>query len=463
MTKERILKGGLLFLTIGAFLLSLSLPVLASELRDYDANAVIYGGAYSISELRDRVQNGSGPNPSGGVYGNWQSPNGVRTFFNGIGIREEQWGVQADGKQHLTNGTVNKNGQVIVGGIVVASGVFSAGRENMGASTLKYYGPIPIYWREPKYSFKPDSLDAFVYLNSDGTFGYAIIKSCGNPVLKSNLYADVKPIQVPQVQKFTITVKKFNDKDGDKKRDGNEGFLQGWEFTIKGNGINRPVKTTNKNGELVFGNLPAGTYTITEKMKSGWESTTGLSKKITVGPNKTVLFGNKVKPIKVTPKIAKFNLTIIKFNDKDGDKKKDSNEEALADWEFTLKGNGVEKKGKTDAQGKLVFTDLTNGSYTITETKKEGWTVTTANPLTVTIKDSDQTVLFGNKKPVPVTPMNGETPPKEVTPETVAETGGLPQAGAEEAGMAFGFTSLGSGMLYWLRSRKLLAKALKSF
>lgn len=474
-SKKSILKKSTAAIGLALLLIVQTLPVFASEPRDYDSNAIIYGGAYSIGELRDRLQNGSGPNPASGVYGNWQSPNGVRTFYNAVGIKEEQWGVLADGKQHLVNGSVNKKyGQVIVEGREVANGVFSAGRVNMGASTLKYYGSIPIYWREPKYSFASNTLDAFVYLNTDKTFGYAIIKSCGNPVLKSNLFADVKPVQAPQVQKYSVTVKKFNDKDGDKKRDANESFLQGWEFTIKGKGINRPPKTTNKNGELIFGDLPAGTYTITEKMKNGWKSTTGLNKIVTIGPNKTVVFGNKEIPpaptptppaptptvAPVVPKTKLSSITVEKFHDRNSDGDRDTGEENLSNWEFTLTGNNLNVKQKTDTTGKILFKDLSDGSYTIKETIISGWRNTTGDNIKVNLSNGDDiTLVVGNNE----SEVLGKVVEKEEEEVLGAATtkGGLPQAGAAEATVAFSLTSLGTSALYWLRSKKAILLALK--
>ena len=116
---------------------------IASGPRDNDKNAIIYGGAYSVGELKGKLANGSGPNPGAGVYGNWQTPNGVRTFYNSIGIYENQFG-------NLTNGIVKKDGTVWVGLKTVAAGVFASRRVNMGAATLVHDGPTPIYWRGPK-------------------------------------------------------------------------------------------------------------------------------------------------------------------------------------------------------------------------------------------------------------------------------------------------------------------------
>lgn len=538
--KENILRG---FFLSGVLLLFVSFiyPVFAAELRDNDANAIIYGGAYTIDELRSKIQNGSGPDPANGVYGNWQSPNGVRTFFNAIGIFENQFGS-------LVDGTVRKDGTVWVGGRQIANGVFSAGRSNVPPSTLVNYGPIPIYWREPRHSMKAEELSAFVYRNFDGSFGYAIIKSCGNPITDSSLMARfVTP--PPPPPRFSVTIRKFHDKNGNGRKDLNESFLQGWQFKLKGSSIERTIPT-DRNGSAVFDSLLSGSYTITEELKSGWISTTGPSKNINVSSNKTVFFGNRrifnvsvkkyldansnrrkdpserllqgwefglkgggfgrrantnsageiiftrvpegnyelsetLKPnwISTTGQKKEFlvdsnenlffgnkrktpvrpsvenSIAILKFRDDDGDKVKDANEPFLKGWEFRLKGNGVNMKGVTDNEGKIIFAQLKKGTYTITEILKGGWTNTTGKEISVVLEGSDDlTFLVGNKEKKRVTPTAEEEEAPEVK-GVVTET--LPEAGAAEAAMAFSATSLSGVYYYWRRSKKLLLLALK--
>ncbi len=92
--------------------------------------------------------------------------------------------------------------------------------------------------------------------------------------------------------KYIITIKKFNDLNGDGKQESGEGMLSGWTFTLTGNGLNES-SITDANGSLSFQGLNAGQYTVTETMQSGWKSTTGTVKTVSVGPDQTVIFGNQ--------------------------------------------------------------------------------------------------------------------------------------------------------------------------
>lgn len=428
---------------------ALTYPAFASEPRNNDSNAIIYGGAYSIEELKDRLADGSGPNVSAGIYGNWQAPNGVRTVYNNIGIYESQFGS-------LVDGIVKKDGTVWVNGSHKASIVFSSGRVNIAPSTLVHYGPIPVYWREPKYSFGQDSLPAFVYLNYDGSFGYAIIKSCGNPVTPNTLKADIK---IPPVvnERFKVTARKYNDKNGNAVRDtsGGEDYLAGWNISIKGlDETNKNINgsaVTNSSGIVEFGDLPIGNYEITEEDRASWRSNTGLTQTVFVDSDKTILFGNQELS----------RLTVRKFHDMNKNGSFDTGEE-LNGWKFTItgtdvSGNEINIVKETDASGELIYLDLPDGTYTITEETRVGWTV-----LSKTIQLENNTIIyFGNVQIS--TPVTSQSEPEvlgSVTGEVKgAFTGSLPQAGAGT--VALSITSLGSGAYYWLRSKKLLLAALK--
>ncbi|PIZ00383.1 hypothetical protein COY62_02850 [bacterium (Candidatus Howlettbacteria) CG_4_10_14_0_8_um_filter_40_9] len=539
---KKVLKSLFGILVTALIATTVIFPAFAAEPRDYDSNAIIYGGTYSVSELQDRLNNGSGPNSAGGVYGNWQAPNGVRTFYNGIGIYDSQFGSFVDG-------TVKKNGTVWVGNTQIASGVFSSGRTNINPSTLVNYGPIPIYWREPKYSFASDSLSAFVYRNFDGSFGYAIVKSCGNAVTNNTLKANIVTKPAPEqtfslaakkyndinhngskqdgekmiegwkftisrngvnksgttgphgtvvfkglkkgtyklteehkadwknttggeaknidiasdqtiwfgnTQLYRIVVRKFDDKNANGQKDAGENYLKGFKFTVRGNGISKSL-TTGSDGVAQFTGLMKGSYKITETQQSGWTSTTGLSKTINIGPSKTINFGNSIAP-KVT--ITKNKITIIKFHDRNADGDVDGGEEVLPNWEFTLTGNRVNLKKKTDANGVVIFDNLENGSYNIKETLTTGWENTSGDNIMMDLSNGDQVTLHVGNNESQEEILGAEIERGEVLAAATTK-GGLPQAGAEEAAVAFSLTSFATSMLYWFRSKKAIFLALK--
>ncbi len=241
-------------------------PVLKSsaEKRDCDANAIIYCGSYSISELKKNVDS------------NYQ----IKSYYNTIGIYSNQF-------NSLKNGYVYKDGRVVVGGRVVARNVYSSGRHYIPGSVRDKRFSYPIYWRHPSVSFKSSPLSAFVYLNKDGSFAYAIIKSCGNPVTL-NYNAHVK---------YSITVNKWHDRNGDKRGGKGEEMLSGITFTLSGKGIRTVWKATNSKGTLTFDNIPNGTYKLQESYNPKyWKPTTSKNgiQYITVkNSNATVWVGNK--------------------------------------------------------------------------------------------------------------------------------------------------------------------------
>lgn len=105
-------------------------------------------------------------------------------------------------------------------------------------------------------------------------------------------FAETNVICVPVNVTYKINVKKYNDLNGNGTKEDNEVFLSGWKFTTQGSGF-AETKTTDENGSITFSGLNGGQYTITEEMQSGWKSTTGVSKSVSVGPDQTVMFGNQ--------------------------------------------------------------------------------------------------------------------------------------------------------------------------
>lgn len=154
----KALAGGLL--VIGAFLAFNGLfasQSAAEGARDCVRNSVIYCGAYSIDELRQKY--------TGDVPG----------VFAYYGVTSDMVHGRAG---NLKIGTITKTGNVIVDGQVVATGVMSAGRD-WAPNSIQIPGGF--YSSAPKDSFIADSIGAFVWLDDRGNFMGAVIQSCGNP------------------------------------------------------------------------------------------------------------------------------------------------------------------------------------------------------------------------------------------------------------------------------------------
>ena len=80
----------------------------------------------------------------------------------------------------------------------------------------------------------------------------------------------------------------INDTNRNGRVNTGETGISGWNITISGAGLSL-VTSTDSAGYYKFGNLPAGTYTITEESKSGWVATGQIKKVISLasGRNQT--------------------------------------------------------------------------------------------------------------------------------------------------------------------------------
>lgn len=80
----------------------------------------------------------------------------------------------------------------------------------------------------------------------------------------------------------TIIVSKYNDLDGDGKRDDNEPLLDDWEINLEGQPSQLTGSGDNETGKVRFSKLIPDTYSLSETMQSGWEQT-GISCKSSIG------------------------------------------------------------------------------------------------------------------------------------------------------------------------------------
>ena len=183
--KKKILNN--VFVAVAGLFLLVSTPVAAAQVRDNDGNAIIYGGAYSISELKSKLNNGTGKANQSGAE--------LTKLFAYYGINEKDFG-------QLKDGYVTKDNQVIVGGHVVKTSATTMGRHDIKGSTRNYDFSYPLYLRHPSVSFLSQKLPAFVSMNYDGTYAYAILKPCGNIVTGPGV--KYKPTPKPVVAKPVV-------------------------------------------------------------------------------------------------------------------------------------------------------------------------------------------------------------------------------------------------------------------
>jgi len=98
--------------------------------------------------------------------------------------------------------------------------------------------------------------------------------------------------------KGTIIAHKFNDLNSNGTQESGEDDLEGWAMTLyEGSNCTGDLLasgTTDINGDVVFGGLGAGTYSVKETLKGGWTNSTALCQQATIsgGESVTLDFGN---------------------------------------------------------------------------------------------------------------------------------------------------------------------------
>jgi len=461
--------------TIFGLVTALTTPFMinaAASPRDFDANAVVYGGAFSKAELISKINNGD-----------TRHSDLKQVFYN------ENRGITESGINSSVDGVVKKDGTVWVGGSQVATGVFSSGRSYIPGST--HDGTL--WMRPPSVSFLSSQLDAFVLMDG-GTFKAVVIKSCGNPI-------KILSAPFPQVFKRVRNERTGIESDADTQATAIS--------AIEGDKLTYTSTVTNQ------GNAPAMGVNVQDTLPTGVNlgDPTKRDASMTLGTieaqNKkyylikvTVAAGTAGKCIEnvahetanggftdqdsawicvsAAPKpLQEQNIKIIKFEDIDHDGIQDIGEKVLPGFTFRL-DDGVSKV--TDANGIVVFNNVTAGNHKIEEINiPSGWIAINMNPFTLDVP-AGQTVarLFGNQntttpiptptpKPTPPTPSPTPIPTPTPTPSEgevkgVSITkGGLPEAGPAEtaAAGAFGFNMLGYSGAYYLKARKRLLMALR--
>lgn len=195
----------------------------------------------------------------------------------------------------------------------------------------------------------------------------------------------------------TINVISFEDLDGDGLMDFGEPGLENWEITVTC-GIVQATKLTDINGYAGFTDLPAGACTVSETNKSGWRSTTpdSINVILALDSTATVYFGNR--------RDNPATINVISFEDLDGDGVMDAGEPGLSNWSISLYiGSGCNgsplASSLTNADGMVVFTLLSAGDYSVSETMQAGWQNTTDLCQNISLEtDASETVYFGNHR-----------------------------------------------------------------
>ena len=164
-----------------------------AQAKDCSASAVIKCGVWSVDEMRQSY--------------NSDRTTGTKNIFAGMGITSEMVNSST-----VKEGTVGKDGRVIVGGEVVATNAASAGRTVMSHTTQRVKREVngTVYYESPTSdSFRSKTLAAYVLFDADGRFQGAVIKDCGNPVKGTPTKPEPKKIQVCRLadNAYPVTIK----------------------------------------------------------------------------------------------------------------------------------------------------------------------------------------------------------------------------------------------------------------
>jgi uncharacterized repeat protein (TIGR01451 family) len=183
---------------------SLTLIGASAAKGDCGDNSIVRCGAFNAST-------GAGPSQVqfNSNVSRYHDGNEVDRIFDYYGIDDRSLGS-------LPLGEVRIDGTIWVGGKKVATNAKSTGRQNISnangtSKEVRIPGGPTIYEREPKVSFRQNSLQAWVKLDSNGKFLYAVITSCGNPTTGTPTYVPTEPPKVTGELKCTsITATKID-------------------------------------------------------------------------------------------------------------------------------------------------------------------------------------------------------------------------------------------------------------
>ena len=168
-----------------------------------------------------------------------------------------------------------------------------------------------------------------------------------------------------------------------------DGRVDGITFRIKGNGVDKTVKTAN-GGSITADNLAPGEYTVTEETPEEYAEREAQHITVTSGQTATVSFNNILK---------KGKIAIIKHSD-DGSTKIETPEKG-AEFEVFLKSVGSYANAKETERDTLVcdkngFAEtkaLPYGEYTVKQTKGQSGREHIA-PFNVFIREDGETYRF---------------------------------------------------------------------
>ncbi len=201
----------------------------------------------------------------------------------------------------------------------------------------------------------------------------------------TNTPSSSPPQAIFNISTFNISGFKINGTSN------NDGGIPGWQISLTmadGTVANTETDSnayteTDSNGMYQFTNLVNGTYAVAEEMQDGWTNITPMY--ITVDINGADAVNENFTNILLSsPPQATFNISGFKINGIN------SNDTGISGWQISLTmPDGTVAYTETDSNGIYQFTNLANGTYTVTEEMQDGWTNITPMYISVDINGAD--------------------------------------------------------------------------
>lgn len=343
-------------------------------------NDVVPGGVTSVADMRAKYA---------------ANKDNVQSAYSRMGITSDMVN-----KATTKTGTIYKNGEIKVGGTVVATGAQTLGRDYLPGSTKVTPDGHVFYMRSTSVSMASDSLPVIVFYDANGKFTGAVINDCGNPVsAKPVTPAQPKPqastykcsaLKVVAVDRTNVTMQATPDINGSAQ-------LKSITYTIKKNGSAvKTISATNTNPVTYSQTTPGdytaeATLTVTDNGATHTTAVGGCTAKFTVDALPASYACTQVAVTGPT------NRTQFSFTPKTTV----SNGAAFTSVVYTVR----------DANNNVVFTSpavMNQNAYNYTQTTAGKYTVAGETTFTVggkayTTKDVNCAGSF-EVKAVPVTP-----------------------------------------------------------
>ncbi len=199
----------------------------------------------------------------------------------------------------------------------------------------------------------------------------------------------------------SISNYKFNDSNGNGTWDPTEHGIPNWKIKLTIPNGSNITATTNDSGFFMFSNLSAGNYKLEEVPQMGWVQTFPIKILGITYYNITLLagdnwhdsgFGNMRIPQ------STFNISGFKLNGTN------NNRMGIENWNILLlnTNTGAETNATTNGMGFYSFSNLSNGTYNVTEKMRVGWT--NVSPISQIVNISGKDIMGVNFTNALITP-----------------------------------------------------------